>query len=200
MKKALNVLLSLLLSICLVACSSNTTTASKEPNEIASLLEQGYETVQTTLFDSSWIALFMKDYDYHDAYKAVVKMDEATYDKIIQCDTFEEEGLKQFYEIIEYLPDCTVTSMNDELPQDGELDQYIGKTVKDMEDDGYERSGYYLDEEGCIFYVEGYKYSLTIQTEEIIKPEEMSYYSDHDLGQLTIKSIEFNGFSYRILN
>ncbi|MDO5440784.1 MAG: hypothetical protein Q4F12_04535 [Erysipelotrichaceae bacterium] len=197
MKRIITILLVVLLSTCLCACNNN---KNKQPNEIASLYEQGYEAEQTILFDSSWIALFMKDHDYHDAYKVVVKMDEKTYDKIIQCDTFEEEGLKQFLDIIEYLPNCTVTSMNDELPKEGELDQYIGKTIKDLEDEGYERTGYYLAEDGCLFYADGYKYSVLIQVEEVIKPEEMSYYSDYDLGQLTVKSMEFLGFSYRVLD
>lgn len=197
-KPIITILLSLLLLTCLCACSSNA--SNKEKNEVAPLFEQGYEMTQTTLIDYTFKGLFMKDNDYNDAYKVICKMDEETYDKLLQCDTFEEDGLKQFVEIVTYLPDCTVTSMEHELPKDGELEEYIGKTVKDVENDGYERSGYYLDEEGCIFYADGPKYSITIQAEEVIKPEEIDNYSENDLRQLTVKSIEFDGFSYRVLD
>ena len=172
----------------------------KKKNKMAPLFEQGYEMVQTSLFEYTFTTLLMKDNNYNDAYKAFCKLDEETYDQLLQCDTFEEEGLKAFKEIVTYLSDCTVTSMKEELPKDGELDEYIGKTIKDMENDGYERSGYYLAEDGCIFYADGPKFSVTIQTEEVIKPEEMGAYSENDIGRLTVKSIEFNGFSYRILD
>ena len=195
MKKIIKLLLTLVVLIGLTSCSSNS-----EKNEVASLYEQGYEQTMTSLTDNKWLALFEKDYSYNDAYKVEITMDQATYDKLIEIDTTEDEGFNKFREIIEYLPNCTITSLNDELPSENDFDKYIGKTIADLESDGYERSGYTYDETGCIFYADGPKYSVNVQTNEVITYETIDDYSENDIRALTIKSIEFTGFSYLYFN
>ena len=190
MKRATKILLTLLVLISLCACSSN-----KEKNEIASLYDKGYDVTQTSYMDDKWTAVYQKDFSMNDAYKVELSMDQATFDKLFEIDTFEEEGQKQFREIVEYLPDCTVTSLNDLLPAVDEFDKYIGKTIQDLENDGYERNGYTYNEEGCIFFLDGLKYSINVQTNEFITYETIDNYSENDIRALTIKSIECTGFS-----
>lgn len=148
--------------------------------------------------DGKWTALYQKDFSINDAYKVELSMDQETFDKLFEIDTFEQEGEKQFEEIVTNLPDCKITSLNDQVPSANEFDKYIGKNIQELEDDGYERNGYIYDEEGCIFFMEGPKYSINVKSNEVITFETVDDYSENDIRALTIKSIELTGFSYRI--
>lgn len=176
------------------ACSN-----TKNKNELADLYEKGYEHTSTCLSDNKWTAIYQKDGSYVDAYKVEINMDQKTYDKLLQIDMFEEEGLKEFLDIIEYLPDCKVTSLNDYLPSAGEFNKYIGLTIQDLENDGYERNGYTYDDEGCIFFAEGPMYSINVIVDEVITDETIDNYSENDIRALTIKEIEFTGISYNMI-
>lgn len=199
MKKITQLLITLLTLICLCACSNNNTNINTNTkNELAPLFEQGYEVMQTTFSENKWQAIIQKDGSFLDAYKVSLDMNQETSDKLFELGTFEEESKKQYQEILENLPGCVITSLNDEIPSDEEFAKYIGKTIKDLEDDGYERNGYSYDEQGCTFFADGPKYSVNIQTEEIITSETIDDYSENDIRALTIKNVEFSGFSFSI--
>lgn len=203
MKKIINLLLVLLTVSCLCACSNATTNSEDKPvekNEVASLYEQGYDVTQSSFMENKWVAIYEKDFSMNDAYKVELDMDQETFDKLFELDTFDEEGQKQYREIIESLPGCVITSMNDLLPSEDEFDKYVGKTILDLENDGYERTGYTYDDDGCIFFLEGQKYALYVTVDEVITYETIDDYSENDIRALTIKSVECNGFSYKIFD
>lgn len=205
MKKIIKLLVTLLVLSCLCACSNTANETPAQPqtqtkNELAALYDQGYEPVQTSHTDNRWVAVYEKDYSVVDAYKVELEMDQETCDKLFEIDTFEKEGQKQYREIVESLPGCVITSLNSELPSDDEFDKYIGKTIQDLENDGYERSGNTYNEDGCMFYADGPKYSINIKVDEVISYETIDDYSENDIRALTIKSIEFSGFSYKMFD
>lgn len=203
MKKIISLLLVLLTSLCLCACSNATTNNEDklvEKNEVASLYEQGYDVTQSSFMENKWVAIYEKDFSMNDAYKVKLDMDQDTFDKLFELDTFDDEGQRQFREIIESLPGCVITSMNDLLPSEDEFDNYVGKTIQDLENDGYERTGYTYDDDGCIFFLEGQKYALYVTVDEVITYETIDDYSENDIRALTIKSVECNGFSYKIFD
>lgn len=203
MKKIISLLLVLLTALCLCACSNGTINNEDrlvEKNEVASLYEQGYDVTQSSFMENKWVAIYEKDFSMNDAYKVELDMDQETFDKLFNLDTFDEEGQKQYREIIESLPGCVITSMNDLLPSEVEFDKYVGKTIMDLENDGYERTGYTYDDDGCIFFLEGQKYALYVTVDEVITYETIDDYSENDIRTLTIKSVECNGFSYKIFD
>lgn len=195
MKKISKLLLALLMMFCICACSNE-----KEKNELTSLYDQGYEPTHTSYQDNKWFAIYQKDFSMENAYRVELEMDQETSDKLFEIDRFEEEGEKQFREIVTTLDNCKITSMNDQLPGEGEFDKYIGKTIQDLENDGYERSGNTYAEEGCVFYLDGPIYALEVTTNEVITFETMDDYSENDIRALTIKQIKLSGFSYKIFN
>ncbi len=204
MKKITKLLIILFVLICLSACSKGKESSTKENNEknneLATLYDNGYELTMTTLSDNKWLALYQKDYSYKDAYKVEINMDKKTYDELMEIDTFDEEGNKRYIEILESLPDCTITSMNDQIPNNDEFDKYIGKTIQELENDGYIRNGYVYNDDGCVFDVEGPKYCLDVQVDEVITFETMDNYSENDIRKLTIKKIDFKGFSFGLFD
>lgn len=200
MKNIIKIKLLALLLICLCACSGSKTENSAVKNELANIIGQGYEVRQTSYQDSKWKAIYEKDGNYKDAYKVELTMNQETFDKLFELDTFDEEQLKQFNEIVTSIPDCTLTSMSDLLPDENEVMQFVGKTIKELEDSGYERMGNLYEDDGCVFFADGPFYSINIKTDEIITFETMDNYSENDIRELTISGIEITGFSYYVLN
>ena len=201
MNKLIKTTLILIALLCLFACSSNNSNDnSVTKNELAEIIEKGYEVRQTTYQDNKWCAIYEKDGNYKDAYKVELTMDQETFDKLFELDTFEEDQLKQYNDIVTSIPDCKVTSMKELLEDESEVLAFVGKTIKDLEDAGYERNGFYYDEEGFTVFADGPFYSLNVKTDEIITDETIDDYSENDIRALTISGIEITGFSSYILD
>lgn len=200
MKKLIKVLLSALLLTCLCACSKPDVEDNDIKNELANIIEQGYEIRQTSFQDNKWKAIYELDENYKDAYKVELTMNQETFDKLFELDTFDEEQLKQYNEIVTSISECTVTPMKDLLEDESEVLSFIGKTIKDLEDAGYERMGNVYDDDGCVFFADGPFYSINIKTDEVITFETMDNYSENDIRELTISGIEITGFSSYIFN
>ena len=143
-----------------------------------------------TYQDGKWSAIYEKDGNYKDAYKVELKMNQETCDMLFELDPFDEDQLKKYNEIVTSIPECTVTSMNELLPDENEALKFVGKTIKDLEDAGYERMGYMFNDDGCVFFADGPFYSLNVKTDEIITDETIDNYSENDIRELTITQIE----------
>lgn len=200
MKKLIKVLLLTLLITCVCACSSNKTETSTSKNELASIIEKGYEVRQTSYQDNKWKAIYEKEGNYKDAYKVELTMDQETYDKLFELDILDYDQIKQFNEIVTSIPECTITPMSELLEDESQVLNFVGKTIKDLEDAGYERMGNLYEEDGCIFFADGPFYSINIKTDEVITFETMDNYSENDIRELTITGIEITGFSYYVFN
>lgn len=200
MKKLIKVLLLTLLITCVCACSSNKIETSTSKNELASIIEKGYEVRQTSYQDNKWKAIYEKEGNYKDAYKVELTMDQETYDKLFELDILDYDQIKQFNEIVTSIPECTITPMSELLEDESQVLSFVGKTIKDLEDAGYERMGNLYEEDGCIFFADGPFYSINIKTDEVITFETMDNYSENDIRELTITGIEITGFSYYVFN
>ena len=200
MKRIIKLLSVSLMLFCLCACSSSNSKDNTVKNELANIIEKGYEVRQTSYQDNKWQAIYEKDSNYKDAYKVEMTMDQETCDKLFELDIFDEEQSKQYNDIVTSIPECTVTSMNDLLEDESEVLQFVGKTIKDLEDAGYERMGNLYEDDGCVFFADGPFYSINIKTDEVITFETMDDYSENDIRELTISGIEIAGFSSYIFD
>ena len=200
MKNTIKITLLALLLTCLCACSSSNSKDNTVKNELANIIDQGYEVKQTSYQDNKWNAIYEKDGNYKDAYKVELIMNQETFDKLFELDTFEENQLNEYNEIVTSIPECTVTSMNELLEDESEVLKFVGKTIKELEDAGYERTGYIYDENGFTIFADGPFYSLNVKTNEIITDETIDDYSENDIRELIITEIEITGFSTYIFD
>lgn len=200
MKNIIKITLLALLLTCLCACSSSNSKDNTVKNELANIIDQGYEVRQTSYQDNKWQAIYELDGNYKDAYKVELTMNQETFDKLFELDILDEEQLKQFNEIVTSISDCTLTPMSDLLHDENEVMQFVGKTIKDLEDAGYERMGNLYYDDGCVFFADGPFYSLNVKTDEVITFETMDNYSENDIRALTISGIEISGFSSYIFD
>lgn len=199
MRKILNYV-SLVFVLCLSSCSSNNSNVGLVKNDLASIIANGYVIRQSSYQDNKWNAIYEKDNNYKDAYKVELTMNQETFDRLFDLDTNEEDQLKQYNDIVTSIPDCKVSSMNDLLPDETEVFSFIGKTIDELEEAGYERTGFLYGENGFSVFADGPFYSLTVRTDENITDETIDDYSENDIRELVISDIEITGFSSYIFD
>ena len=99
------------------------------------------------------------------------------------------------------LTDVEVTDISDMVPTQADLDAYVGKTMGDMEDDGFYNSGWTGEPEtGYSFYYDGPIYYCMVTPAEGTVIEDMDDLSVNDIRAIEIGAVEFLGISSDILN
>ena len=194
MKRLAAILLCLIMALALAGCGGQETAAG---NEITALLDEGYTTCCTSCGDTSWAGIFQKGNSWDSVYRVTAAMTEA------QSEAFMNIGYEDDYEaeerqILGQLSDVTVTDITDKVPAQEELDAWVGRTMGDLEADGFARNGYMGDPEtGYEFIFDGPVYSLDVTAAEAV--DDLDNYSENDLRGLAIGSVRFAGFSFQLL-
>ena len=198
MKKLTAILLALVMILALAACGSKQTSAG---NEITDLVSQGYECRTWSADETQWRGLFMKEDSYDVIYKVVAPMTAKQYEEFDSIGFDDENAEEKQMAILGALTDVVVTDISDMVPTQEELDAYVGKTIGDMENDGFENTGWSGDEEsGYSFYYDGPVYYCLVNLAEGTVITDMDDYSANDIRALEIGSVEFLGISSYILD
>ena len=200
MKRWVPIFLSLLLIAAASGCgSSNSGTEETGGNEISQLFSEGYQCTMSTADESVWRGVFQKEDSWETVYKAEAPLTAELYEAFNAA--FEAEDSEQAtQDFLGTLKEVTVTEITDQIPTQEELDSYIGRTLGDLESEGFENSGYLGDEgEGYSFFYDGPLYSCIVSLEEGTVIEDMDDYSANDLRALKIGGMEFTGFSFQLL-
>lgn len=195
MKKITAMLLCILLMLALVGCG-----AEENSNEITALYDEGYTYSLTSYDDTSWVGIFQIDESFDSVLLVKAAMTAEQYEDYgaisFEDDDYEAKQLK----ILGQLTDVTVTDITDKVPSQTELDSWIGATMGELEDAGFEPTGYSGDEEtGYSFFYDGPAYSLTVTPAEGSEVSDIDDYSVNDLRELPIGAVEFTGFSFNLL-
>lgn len=213
MKKQLAKLLAALLALAMLtgcgtakndtpAASTGDSSAPSEgalgTNEIADLMNQGLSLVMSSRENGVLNALYTDD-EMTVACKVTAPVTDE-----------EDQALSDAYEaedpvfaeatIMTNLTDVTVTDISDKFPTQEALDAaYIGKTLGELEDEGYENTGWFGDEGDYAFFYDGPMYSISVGLQEGAVTGSLDDYSQNDLRAMEIASVTFDSFSYRIL-
>ena len=195
MKKLTAILLVLAAMLTLVACG-----ATKAKNEITDLLEQGYECRGWTGDETSWRGLFMKGDSYDEILKVTIPMTAEQYEKFNSYFDDEYAETKQMT-YLQTLTGVEVADISDMAPTQADLDAYVGKTLGDMEDDGFYNSGWTGEPEtGYSFYYDGPVYYCSVTPAEGTVITDMDDLSANDIRAIEIGAVEFLGISSAILD
>ncbi len=213
MKKSirkLSVLVLVLALLCaLTACGGNT---SSEPvpgetteygdNAIAELLNKGYEIVQTTCDETVWKGVLKKGEGWDDIYLAEATMTSELYAKYDGISFDDEDYDAKKIAFVTYLEDAKTTDISDKVPTQEELNKsFIGKTIGEIEEEGYEDTGYTSDPDTgeTSFYYDGPEYCVTISP-ELGTRIDMDDMSKNDIRKIVIAKVEFQSLSGRLLD
>ena len=211
MKKVLSICLSIMLIAVLTACGTApfgdravggeaADTDGGPTNEITELVDQGYSTVMTSSDESQWNAVFQQDMNYDTVYKVEAVLTGDQYDRLNEIEWDDENGDQKRFRILGECEDVTVTDITDMIPAQEELDAYIGKTLGDMEKDGFENTGNSNWDGIYEFYMDGPVYCCKVQLAEGIVIEDMDDYSVNDLRAMEIGKVEFSGFASGLID
>lgn len=195
MKKLTAILLVLAAMLTLIACG-----ATEAKNEITDLLEQGYECRGWTGDETSWRGLFMKGDSYDEILKVTIPMTAEQYEKFNSYFDDEYAETKQMT-YLQTLTGVEVADISDMAPTQADLDAYVGKTLGDMEDDGFYNSGWTGEPEtGYSFYYDGPVYYCSVTPAEGTVITDMDDLSANDIRTIEIGAVEFLGISSDILD
>ena len=197
MKRYVALLLALLMVLALVGCGA---TKPEAKNEITDLLDQGYECRGWTADETQWCGLFVKGDSYDEVLKVAAPMTAKQYEEFNGFFDDEDADAKQMA-FLSTLTDVEVTDISDMVPTQADLDTYVGKTMGDMEDDGFYNSGWTGEPEtGYSFYYDGPIYYCMVTPAEGTVIEDMDDLSVNDIRAIEIGAVEFLGISSDILN
>lgn len=201
MKKLTAILLALVMVLSLSACGGKA--GEMGENEITKLLDDGYYSVMTDVGETEYRGLFMKGDD--SATAAYIRVSAPMTDKLYQeynnISWEDEQCEEKQLAVLSRLTDVAVTDVTDRIPTQAELDGYVGKTMGDMENDGFYHSGWTGDPgEGYSFYYDGPLYYCRVIPVGSMEITDMDDYSENDIRAMEVESIEFMGFSGGILD
>lgn len=194
MKKLVSVLMTLIIILAASGCGAEKT--PPQQNLIMQLADEGYEYTMTSVTEESWKGLMEKDGQYLLVTAAMTPALYEDYNAI----GFEDDYDKQMLAFLGSLKDVTSEDITDRVPTQEELDRYIGMTMGELEEDGYEQTGYLGDEGVYSFFYDSDSYCLLIDPIEGTLIEDMDDWSVNDLRGLEIGGVTFLGFSGGILD
>lgn len=197
MKRITTLLLCALVVFALAGCGAQKTNEGGTENEITALFNDGYECWSTSLDEKLWEGFLLKDQSWDDAYYVTAAMTAELYEEYNSIDFAAEDSDAEVKAFLGGLSDVTVTDAAEKIPGQDELDAYIGMTMGEMEEAGFERTGYVGDPEtGYKFFLDGPKYTLTVTMPEGEEVDDIDNYSENDLRGLKIGGVEFSGLTF----
>ena len=142
----------------------------------------------------------MKGDSYDEILKVTIPMTAEQYEKFNSYFDDEYAETKQMT-YLQTLTGVEVADISDMAPTQADLDAYVGKTLGDMEDDGFYNSGWTGEPEtGYSFYYDGPIYYCMVTPAEGTVITDMDDLSANDIRAIEIGAVEFLGISSAILD
>lgn len=190
MRTVMTLVLALLLVLSVVGCGKK-----EEAPEITidQLYEQGYELNASGLAgdEGTWQAYYVKDGDWQTPYLVEIPMTQDEVSEIFEAETDEDAKA-----IICGKENITITDKSGDVPAEDTLNEYVGKSLADLEEDGFYEYSASEDEEGNVVvdYAKNGNIVIRLSLSEAMTFDE--YYSeDVDHSQLIVETVTFAGFS-----
>lgn len=191
MRKTALLFMTLAMSFALAACG----TKSTANNEITELYDDGFSCTMATATGEYWKGIFESENNV--IFFAQASLTKSGYETCTAIDFDDVDGMRAF---LGTLNDVTVTDISDKIPSRDELDAYIGKTLGDLENAGFENTGFFGEDGINRFFYDGPIYSCTVTLADGVVIENMDDYSVNDLRALKIGTVEYTGLSDMILD
>lgn len=195
--------LSLFMILSVSGCAGGNTSDSSSnssENGIASLLDQGYTCTMSSAEENQWKGVFQKEDSFDSVIKAVAAITDAQYEEYDAISFDDDQADAKTEAFLRSLEDVTVTDITGLIPSQEELDTYVGKTLGDLEQAGFENTGNTNLDGTYTFFYDGPVYCCKVDLKEGTVIEDMDDYSANDLKALEIGAMEFSGFSFGVLD
>ena len=153
MKRVLSLLLVLLMAVCMLTACGGSKDEPKEKSAGASvdslktigdIIEAAPEDLQSAVYEDKVVYAFKMGDNFYRAIAAISKEDSDAYMKV---DFADEDYQEQQNKIVAPLKIDKIEDLSDQLISQEELDKLVGKTGKELVEDGWTYNGSYFLEE-----------------------------------------------------
>ncbi len=201
MKKIVSLTLTLLLALSLLSACGQSGGGAGAPSEGAATGTAAIESFKTigdapplnstedqqiAFDDVSFIYVFTLDGTH---YRVTASMPADVSEAAWALDWADDDHDAKLQELVSPLEITRYENLDDMIPAQAELDVYVGKTLKDMLDDGWYNSGWNLED--MEFWMGHGPFSYTVAVEGAV--ENYEDFQDEDMDPLVIKSVTFSG-------
>lgn len=189
MKRLLAVLMVLLVAVSvLTACSGSKSESSEKPADkaasvdslktIGDIIEMEPEDLQSAVYEEKAVYAFKLNDVY---YRAVAKISKEDFDKYMAIDFSDEDYEEQQNNIVAPLEIEKIENLSDQIISQEELDKLVGKTGKELVENGWVYNGSYNLENMEVSMNKGpFEYTVTFDG----KVDEKDY-EDYDVEKGT---------------
>lgn len=191
MRKTTLLFMALVMSFALAACGTKNTAN----NEITELYDDGFSCTMATATEEYWKGIF--EAENNVIFFAQASLTKSGYETYTAIDFDDVDGMRAF---LGTLDNVTVTDISDKIPSQDELDTYIGKTLGDLENAGFENTGFFGEDGINQFFYDGPIYCCKVTLADGVVVENMDDYSANSLRALKIGAVEYTGLSDMILD
>ena len=197
MKKITSLILTLVLSITLLASCTNAGSRSSGSSDsvsvdtlktIGDVIALNAEETQSAIYDGKVVYAFRVDDTYYRVRASISPEDQQAYwDVDYDNEDYEEEQNK----IVAPLEIEETEVLNDQMLTREELDALVGKTGQDLQDAGWTYCGHSLD--AMEFWMNYGPFQYTIVFDGKVAEEDYdSFDEERDTKTMTVKSAEFS--------
>ena len=155
MKRIVSLLLVLLMAVCMLTACGGSKDEPKEQSQsagasvdslktIGDIIEAAPEDLQSAVYEDKVVYAFKMGDNYYRAIAAISKEDSDAYMKV---DFADEDYQEQQNKIVAPLKIDKIEDLSDQLISQEELDKLVGKTGKELVEDGWTYNGSYFLEE-----------------------------------------------------
>lgn len=186
-------LLALVLALALVGCGEPEKTAD---SEIGKLFEDGYSITMASVSNETAMGILLqKEYSFDSVYMIKATLSGEQYKAYTQASESEDSDAA-LAEFLSSLEGAVLTDITSEIPSRETLDAYVGKTFGELEEAGYESSGWIGGPGDYTFSYDGARFCLNVTPAAGTLTGDLDDYSDNAIRALTIGGVTFAGFSF----
>jgi len=148
----------------------------------------GLPNYGTAAVDTKLVYAFEQDGMF---YNAVAEMPKDLSEAFFELDSFADDYQEQLVKLVSSLKVEKITNLSENEPTQEFMDALIGKTGKELFDDGWYNSGWNLDD--MEFYMSRGAYGFVMTMEGDVKNPEN--FEEEDINNLVVKEVKYTGIS-----
>lgn len=197
MKKIIALALCIITVVCLVSCTISIKPAGKEVDisaikTLGDFFAQDLETNGWSFNENYYVTIFENG---DKKYRLAAQLSEDVYNKLDDIDLSDEDSDEQMKRVLSDVAVYTVEDMTQFIPTEEELKKYVGKTGRELFDEGFSSNGYMNLFGTQTFYMSKGACDFNVYFNEKVDIDSDTFETEEGVKDLTVKKIEFAGFS-----
>lgn len=172
--------------------------AADEGNGLLGYYRDGYDFRMSTVDENSNLKAIYVAEDGRHAISLKATMTEEEKEAYDAIDFWDESGAYKRVLLLDSLEGAVIEDISDLVPTDEELETFVGKTVRELEEAGYKEEYHNVWENECDGYYSNGRISVFISATNPDKPDDYNI-SEDEISSLIIQMISFFDFEFGLI-